>query len=83
MVGDSGLQLSSGPIVARDKVVLGASLNVNGQPGGSFILALDAETGKEAWRFDTIARPGQPGGDSWNGAPVNERFGAGVWTSGS
>jgi alcohol dehydrogenase (cytochrome c) len=83
VVGDKGLTLSSGPIVAKGKVILGASLNVAGSPGGCFILALDAETGREAWRFNTIARPGQPGGDSWNGAPVDERFGAGVWTAGS
>ncbi len=83
VVGDTGLQLSSGPVAARGKVVLGASLNVNGAPGGSFILALDVQTGQEAWRFNTIARPGQPGGDSWNGRAVGERFGAGVWTSGS
>jgi alcohol dehydrogenase (cytochrome c) len=44
---------------------------------------LDAETGREAWRFNTIARPGQPGGDSWNGLPVEARHGGGVWTSGT
>src|SRR6185437_7635975 len=27
--------------------------------------------------------PGQPGGDSWNGAPVDQRYGGSVWTSGS
>jgi alcohol dehydrogenase (cytochrome c) len=83
VVGSSGVQLNGGPIVARGKVFIGASLNVNGSPGGCFIVALDVETGKEVWRFNTIARPGQPGGDSWNGAPVEERFGGGVWTSGS
>jgi alcohol dehydrogenase (cytochrome c) len=82
-VVEDSLQLNSGPIVARGKVILGASLNVTGSPGGCFIVALDVETGKEVWRFNTIARPGQPGGDSWNGAPVDERYGGGVWTSGS
>jgi alcohol dehydrogenase (cytochrome c) len=83
VVGDTTLQLSSAPIVAKGLVILGASLNVNKSPGGCFILALDAQTGNEVWRFNTIARPGQPGGDSWNGAPVEERFGGGVWTAGS
>jgi alcohol dehydrogenase (cytochrome c) len=83
VVGDSALQLNGGPIVARGKVIIGASLNVTRSPGGCFIVALDVETGREVWRFDTIARPGQPGGDSWNGAPVEERYGGGVWTSGS
>jgi alcohol dehydrogenase (cytochrome c) len=35
--------------------------------GGKVIVALDAATGKEAWRFHVIARPGEPGGNSWNG----------------
>ncbi len=83
LAAEGNLTLSSGPIVAKGKVILGASLNVAGSPGGCYILALDVETGKEVWRFNTIARPGQPGGDSWNGAPVNERYGGGVWTSGS
>ena len=77
-----GLALNSAPIVVKGTVIVAASLGV-GSPGGCFIAGLDAETGKERWRFHTIARPGQPGGDSWNGAPVEERFGGGVWTAGS
>ena len=83
LADSSNLTSSSGPIVAGDKVVIGVSLNVNKPGGGCFILALDVATGREVWRFDTIARPGQPGGDSWNGAPLDERYGAGVWTAGS
>jgi alcohol dehydrogenase (cytochrome c) len=74
-------QVSGAPIVARGKVVIGVSLGVT-SPGGCFIVAFDADSGKEAWRFNTVdQRPA--GQDSWTGAPVNERFGAGVWTSGS
>ena len=51
--------------------------------GGNYIVALDAETGKEAWRFQTIAQPGQPGGDTWNGHPAADRNGASVWVAGS
>jgi alcohol dehydrogenase (cytochrome c) len=51
--------------------------------GGNFIVALDANTGKEAWRFYTIARPGEPGGESWNGLPLEKRNGGSVWTAGS
>jgi len=73
---------SSGPLIARGLVILGASLGLDSK-GGNFVVALDAATGEERWRFHTVARPGGPGGDSWNGAPVEERFGAGVWTTGS
>lgn len=77
------LHLNGGPIVANGTVIIGASLGLDNSPGGCFIVGLDANTGREKWRFNTIARPGQPGGDSWNGAPVNERFGGGAWTPGS
>lgn len=76
------LRLDSGPLVAKGKVIIGAS-GCNTYPGGCFIVGLDANDGKEAWRFHTIARPGEPGGDSWNGAPTDQRFGGSVWTSGS
>ena len=74
-----GYQITGGPLVAKGKVMQG----VGGQsPGGNFIVALDVETGKEAWRFHTIAQPGEPG-DSWNGLPAEKRNGASVWTAGS
>jgi alcohol dehydrogenase (cytochrome c) len=74
-----GFQVTGGPLVAKDKVMQG----IGGQsPGGNFIVALDVETGKEAWRFHTIAQPGEPG-DSWNGLPAEKRNGASVWTAGS
>jgi alcohol dehydrogenase (cytochrome c) len=46
-------------------------------------VGLFAATGKEAWRFYTIARPGEPGGNSWNGLPLDKRSGGSVWTAGS
>jgi alcohol dehydrogenase (cytochrome c) len=74
-----GFQVTGGPLVAKGKVMQG----IAGQsPGGNFIVALDVETGKEAWRFHTIAQPGEPG-DSWNGLPAEKRNGASVWTAGS
>jgi alcohol dehydrogenase (cytochrome c) len=76
-------RLDGAPIIAKGKVIIGVSLGITDPSGGCFIVGLDARTGNEVWRFHTIARPGQPGGDSWNGAPVDQRFGASVWTSGS
>jgi alcohol dehydrogenase (cytochrome c) len=77
---DDGSILTGGPLVAKGKVMQGMAGRA---PGGEYIVALDTETGKEAWRFYTIPRPGQPGGNSWNGLPVQKRQGASVWTSGS
>ena len=77
------LHLDGGPVIARGKVIIGVSLGIKNGAGGCFIVALDAETGAETWRFNTVARPGEPGGNSWNGASLNERFGASIWTAGS
>jgi alcohol dehydrogenase (cytochrome c) len=74
--------ISGGPLVAHGKVIVGVSLGIN-TAGGDFIVGLDAHSGAQMWRFNTIARPGQPGGDTWNGAPVSERFGSGAWSIGS
>jgi alcohol dehydrogenase (cytochrome c) len=76
----SGFGLSGGPLVAHGKVLQG----INGQaPGGDYIVGLDPDTGKELWRFYTIARPGEPHGESWNGLPLDKRSGGSVWTAGS
>jgi alcohol dehydrogenase (cytochrome c) len=72
--------LTGGPIAAKGKVIVGTE----GQgPGGNMIIALDAATGKEAWRFHTIAQPGEPFGNTWNGLALDKRSGASVWTAGS
>ena len=39
--------------------------------------------GKELWRTSTIARPGEPGGDSWGDVPLLYRAGADSWITGS
>ena len=81
-VGDlaAGLNITGGVLLAKGKVMVGTS---GGAPGGNYIVALDAETGKEAWRFNSIARPGEAGGESWNGLPLEKRNGASVWIPGS
>ncbi|MDT8397614.1 MAG: PQQ-binding-like beta-propeller repeat protein [Pseudomonadales bacterium] len=85
-VGDFRVRegINGGPLVARGKVMIGTTgTGVGAKPGGPQIVALDAETGAIAWRLGTIARPGEAGGESWNGVPFDERSGASVWTPGS
>jgi alcohol dehydrogenase (cytochrome c) len=74
-------QLRSAPLVVGDKLIQGVT--ASGAPGGGFITGLDIATGKELWRFHTIARPGEPGGNSWNGLPLEKRSGASVWDQGT
>ena len=72
--------LTGGPLVAKGKVMQG----IGGQGrGGAYITARDSETGKEAWRLYTVARPDEPGGNTWNGLPLENRSGGSVWTAGS
>ncbi len=71
-------------LVAKGKVMVGTTgTGIGAKPGGPKILGLDAASGRIAWTVNTIAQPGQPGGDSWNGVPVERRSGASVWTAGS
>ena len=74
---------SAGPIVVRGKVLTGRACSVGGIAGGCFIAAHDAETGEELWRRFTAAWPGEPGGDSWGGVPLEERQHVSVWMPGT
>ncbi|MEE2669809.1 MAG: PQQ-binding-like beta-propeller repeat protein [Gemmatimonadota bacterium] len=80
---DLGYSNSSGPIVADGKVINGINgcTRLNGQ--SCFITAHDARTGRELWRTYTVARPGEPGGDTWGDLPFDLRGGADVWIPGS
>jgi alcohol dehydrogenase (cytochrome c) len=76
--------VNGGVLAARGKVMVGTTATgVGAKPGGPVIVGLDAGTGHIAWRVHTIAQPGTPGGDSWNGMPGDERTGASVWTTGT
>ena len=79
---DSSAQrrLTGGTLVAKGKVMVGTTGRAG---GGNYVVALDAETGKEAWRFGTIPPPDLPGGNSWNGLPHEDRNGGSVWIPGS
>ena len=74
---------SSGPIVVKGRVLTGRACQTGGIPGGCFIAAHDADTGKELWRRFTIARPGEPGGDSWGGLPLEDRWHVSPWMPGT
>src|SRR5205823_3594548 len=53
--------LSAGPMIVKGKVIQGITSCGGIQPGGCYIVALDANTGQDVWRFNTLARPGDPG----------------------
>ena len=43
------------------------------------MVANDARTGKELWRTWTIAKPGEPGDETWGDVPWEKRKQVGTW----
>ena len=78
-----GYRYTSGPIVVNGNVVSGMTGCQNYKNDVCFISAHDPETGEQVWRTSTIARPGEPGGDTWGDLPLTFRAGADSWIPGS
>src|SRR5436190_3612375 len=78
-----GYEYTSGPIVVRGKVIAGITGCTRYKDDVCFITGHDAANGKELWRTSTIARPGEPGGDTWGDLPLTFRAGSDAWISGS
>jgi len=80
---EQGYSYTAGPVIADGKVISGIVGCTRLIPDSCFITALDARTGQEVWRTYTIARPGEPHGDTWGGLPFELRGGGDVWNGGS
>ena len=74
---------SSGPLVARGKVIQGMGGCQQYVEQKCFISAYDAATGKQLWRFHTVAREGEPGGNTWGSLTNLFRAGGETWITGS
>jgi alcohol dehydrogenase (cytochrome c) len=74
---------TSGPLAVKGKLIqgLGGCQTFGGEK--CFVSAYDAKTGKEVWRFKTVALSGEPGGDTWGSLPDASRVGAESWITGS
>lgn len=68
------------PLVADGKVISGVSGGEYGVRGA--ITALDAETGKVAWKTYTVPAPGEAGSNSWRGEDW-KTGGASIWMQGN
>ena len=78
-----GYNYTSGPIAVRGKVIAGITGCSRYKEDVCFISGHDAATGKELWRTSTVARPGEPGGETWGDLPLALRAGSDAWISGS
>ncbi|HEY7501490.1 MAG TPA: PQQ-binding-like beta-propeller repeat protein, partial [Vicinamibacterales bacterium] len=77
--GTAGYSMTLAPLVIKDKVIIGTAGGEFGIRG--FIAAYDASTGKEAWRFNTVPLPGEPGHETWGDG---WKYGGGsIWVTGS
>jgi alcohol dehydrogenase (cytochrome c) len=68
---------SSGPIIVNGMIVAGSTCQIAGH--GCYVTGHDARNGEELWRNELIPRPGQPGDETWGGAPFEKRWMTGVW----
>ena len=77
---NSGYGMSLAPLGIKDEVIVGVSGGEYGIRG--FIAAYDAHTGRQIWRFHTVAGPGEAGRDTWGG-DTWKHGGGSVWVNGS
>src|SRR2546426_908958 len=77
----NGYSGTTAPLVVKDKVIVGVAGAEYGVRG--FIDAYDANTGKRAWRFYTVAGPGDPGARTWPQGDSYLRGGGSIWVTGT
>jgi PQQ-dependent dehydrogenase (methanol/ethanol family) len=76
-----GYSVTTAPLVIKDKVILGVAGAEYGIRG--FIDAYDANSGTRAWRFYTVAGPGDPGARTWPQGDAYQRGGGSIWVTGT
>ena len=75
-----GQYLTLMPLVVNGKVIVGGSGGEYGIRG--YVVAYDANDGKELWRTFTIPGPGEPGHDTWQGDDWKNGGGS-AWMTGN
>ena len=78
-----GFRNTSGPVVVGGTLVQGLSGCDRYTLESCFISGYDADTGERLWRFNTVARSDEPGGNTWANVPDYLRGGGDTWITGS
>ena len=78
-----GFRNTSGPVVVGGTLVQGLSGCDRYTLESCFISGYDADTGEQLWRFNTVARSDEPGGNTWANVPDYLRGGGDTWITGS
>ena len=76
---DMVVPYNSVPLIYKNAVVVGANTPAGaiGAPGNA--RAFDVRTGAKLWEFSSVAQPGQPGHDTWDGESWKDRSGVNAW----
>jgi quinoprotein glucose dehydrogenase len=82
ITGEIGL--NTGPIVAKDVVIVGAAHRAGGAPRSKtnakgYIRGFDVRTGKRLWIFHTIPMPGEFGNETWENDSWSYSGNTGMW----
>ncbi len=78
-----GYANTAGPMVMKGVVVNGLVGCDRFGNDGCWISGYDPAAGKQLWKFNTIARTGQPGAETWGKLADNLRVGGETWIAGS
>jgi alcohol dehydrogenase (cytochrome c) len=78
-----GYNNSSGPLIINGKVLEGLGGCQRYQEEKCFLSAYDAQSGKQLWRFYTVATTGNAGANTWGDLPDKNRAGGEMWITGS
>ena len=78
-----GYHYTAGPIIADGVLVTGITGCTRYKEDICFVTGHSPESGEEVWRTSTVARPGEPGGDTWGNLPLQFRAGGDAWVAGS
>ena len=74
---------NSGPLIANGLIIQGMGTCQVYEEKKCFISAYDPASGKQVWRFRTIALAGEPAGGTWGGLADIYRAGAETWITGT
>ncbi len=74
-----GYSITGAPLVVADTIVVGVAGGEYGIRG--VVVAYDAASGKERWRFNTIPGPNEPGHETWENDAWRTGGGA-TWVTG-
>ena len=75
-----GYALAHAPLAVKDKIIVGSAGGEFGIKG--WLAAYDAKTGKQAWKFNNIPDPGEPGHETWEN-DAWKTGGGSIWLTGS